>query len=146
MEELKPCPLCGGKMVISKSHCITAEGERTGYSGYCVSCGMRTRTKFSEAEAIADTNRRATTEKRAGTVQGLSGRIFTPASRKELNFMEPLTDVLIYLSIIGCAAVVIGALGYGIWQLIGKIRDLGREDERVLANRQYMWGRLGNGL
>lgn len=58
--------------------------------------------------------------------------------------MEPLTDVLIYLAIIGCAAVVIGALLWGIYRLIGKIHDLGREDRRILANRQYMRGRLGN--
>ena len=62
--------------------------------------------------------------------------------------MEPLTDVLIYLSIIGCAAVVIGALLLGIYQLIGKIHSLGRDqkNERILANRQGMRGRLGHGL
>lgn len=60
--------------------------------------------------------------------------------------MEPLTDVLIYLSIIGCAAVVIGALLYGIYRLIEKIHGLGREDRRIRTNRQYMRGRLGHGL
>lgn len=60
--------------------------------------------------------------------------------------MTALIDVLIYLAIIGCAAVVIGALLWGIYRLIGKIHSLGREDERILANRQYMRGRLGHGL
>lgn len=71
MEELKPCPLCGGKMKISISHCITSQGNRTGFSGYCESCGMSTRTKFTEAEAIADTNRRAAPENKALTMDEL---------------------------------------------------------------------------
>ena len=62
MSELKPCPLCGGIMKINKSLCLTAKGKRNGYSGRCTSCGMRTQMKFTEAEAIVDTNRRAEPE------------------------------------------------------------------------------------
>ena len=60
--------------------------------------------------------------------------------------MTALIDALIYLAIIGCAAVVIGALLWGIYRLIGKIHGLGRDqkNERILANRQYMRGRLGH--
>lgn len=58
--------------------------------------------------------------------------------------MTTLIDTLIYLAIIGCAAIVIGALLYGIYRLIEKIHDLGREDERIRENRQYIRRKLGN--
>lgn len=61
--------------------------------------------------------------------------------------MEALLDALLYLIIIGGAVAVIGALGYGIYQLAGKIRNLDHEsdweDRKVRENRKYMRGRLG---
>jgi len=62
MEKLKACPFCGKKMQITTSKCITADGSKTGYHGYCAECGMHTQTRFSEEEAIADVNRRAEPE------------------------------------------------------------------------------------
>lgn len=96
MDKLKPCPFCGRKMIISKSRCITADGEKTGYKGYCVNCGMQTRTKFSKAEAIEDTNRRSAPENKPLTVFGAltkSPEVFAEFIRK-VNLGQILIDEL----------------------------------------------------
>jgi len=53
MEELKPCPFCGGKAVILKENM---------YSVRCNSCFIGTDFCFTEQEAITAWNRRTTNE------------------------------------------------------------------------------------
>lgn len=88
MEELETCPFCGKKMQITTSKCITADGSKTGYHGYCAECGMHTQTRFSEEEAIADVNRRAEPENKIFTVKQLKQMSGDPVWIKKLTCPE----------------------------------------------------------
>ncbi|MCK9576929.1 MAG: hypothetical protein M0R51_13580 [Clostridia bacterium] len=56
--------------------------------------------------------------------------------------MEVLFDVLLYLIIIGTAAIIISALLYGIICMLHKIRGVNTAEQdiqdRINSNRKYM--------
>jgi len=56
--------------------------------------------------------------------------------------MEALFDMLLYIVIIGTAAIIIGGLLYGIIHMANKIRRLNAAEQdiqdRINSNRDYM--------
>ena len=56
--------------------------------------------------------------------------------------MEYLFDMLLYIVIIGTAAIIIGALLYGIIRMMHKIRGVNTTEQdiqdRINSNRKYM--------
>ena len=55
MEQLKPCPFCGGKDI----HIFIKGLDKLKYASVCDNCGARSGRKSTKTEALQEWNRRA---------------------------------------------------------------------------------------
>ena len=63
MDELKPCPCCGGESEIQDDSCRTPKHPNGAYSGWCTDCGLMTDWYDTPELAAEAWNRRDGEEK-----------------------------------------------------------------------------------